>query len=216
MRSRLREILQIEVAWGNRPLRWSPTKARHYDEGLGRYHTEVEEEQLQRDHELRCRSKELYKKGVVTFRYLRAHQCKIRRFLDRVAKNWGWIDRVHRACLRKWGRNPPEAGGSEDYSDEILDLPTPEWLNVEEGEKAPTTPYSASQQGEEDDDIRLVSSVPATTEETGEQAPTSFCSGETAAAMDLGAQAPVTPEWPEGRLPPRRPLPGSVGQSRNT
>ena len=59
---------------------------RQTDEGLRRYHTEVEEEQLQREHELRCRSKELYKKGVVTLRYLRAHQCKIRRFLDRVAK----------------------------------------------------------------------------------------------------------------------------------
>ncbi|CAE7573134.1 unnamed protein product [Symbiodinium sp. KB8] len=69
------------------------------------------------------------------------------------------------------GRLSNQAGGSEEYSDEILDLPTPEWLNIE---------------------------------------------GETAAAMDLGAQAPVTPEWPQGRLPPRRPLPGSVGESRNT
>ena len=43
---------------------------------------------------------------------------------------------MHRACLRKWGRNPPEAGGSEEDSDEVLDLPTPEWLNIEEGEKA--------------------------------------------------------------------------------
>ncbi|OLQ09552.1 hypothetical protein AK812_SmicGene6842 [Symbiodinium microadriaticum] len=43
------------------------------------------------------------------------------------------------------GRLSNQAGGSEEYSDEILDLPTPEWLNIE---------------------------------------------GETAAAMDLGAQAP--------------------------
>ena len=42
----------------------------------GRLSNQVEEEQPQREHELRCRSKELYKKGVVTLRYLEPTSAK--------------------------------------------------------------------------------------------------------------------------------------------
>ena len=140
LRGRLRQILHVKPVWGDRPLRWSPRRGRHYDEALERYHTDAEEAQLQREHAERVQSKELYGKANETLRFLRANGGQPTKFLDKVAKDTAWVDKIHDACWRKWGNQPPRGGGSEEYSDEILDLSTPEWLNTEDGEWVPTTP----------------------------------------------------------------------------
>ena len=141
MRARLRELLKVEVVWGRRPLRWSPTKKRHYDQALARHHTDAEEQQLQGEHADRVQSKLLYRKALEVFRFLRTFGGKPVKFLQQVAKDTRWIEKVHTACW--WGDQPPVGGGSEDYSEEIVELPTSEWLNTEEGEQSPYTPPSA-------------------------------------------------------------------------
>ena len=133
-------------------------------------------------HADRGKSKLLYKKALEVLRFLRTFGGKPSKFLQQVAKDAGWIDKVHDACCETWGNTPPRAGGSEDCSEEILDLSTPEWLNTEEGEQIPLTPPSSTLPPQ------------GTTETDG-------------SGTGLGEQIPVTPDWPWGdeRVPlPRR------------
>ena len=61
----------MEVVWGRRRLRWSPARGRHFDQALARHHTDAEEQQLQREHADRVKSKLLHKKVLEVFRFLR-------------------------------------------------------------------------------------------------------------------------------------------------
>lgn len=195
MRAKLREILKVHVTWRRRPLRWSPMRGRHYDEALQRHHTDAEEDQLRGEHADRVRNKELYRKAVVVLRFLRNRGGSPSKFLDKVSSDVRWIDKVHDACWEKWGNNPPRAGGSEDYSEEILELSTPEWLDTEEGEAPPTTPpclSSSSGEEEASGDVLLGEPVPTGTD------------------TSLGEQIPVTPEWPWANERPPLPRRGEL------
>ena len=110
LRARLRELLKVEVVWGCRPLRWSPTRKRHYDQALARHYTDVEEQQLQGEHADRVQSKLLYRKALEVFRFLRTFGGKPVKFLQQVAKDTRWIEKVHTACCEKWGDQPPGGG----------------------------------------------------------------------------------------------------------
>ena len=149
LRSRLRELLHVRPVWGKLSLRWCPGRGRHYDEALERHHTDAEEAQLQREHAERVHGKQLYGKAITVLRFLRAHGGQPAKFLKKVAKDITWVDKIHDTCWRKWGGNPPSGGGSEEYSDEILDLSAPEWLNTEDGEWVPTPSLPPSSTGED-------------------------------------------------------------------
>ena len=45
---------------------------------------------------------------------------------------------IYAVCLNRWGHDPPLARGSEEYSDEILDISSLQWLNTAEAETEPS------------------------------------------------------------------------------
>ena len=138
MRKRLPEILSTDV------------KCERDDHSVGpltkpcimtrRYHPDAEEGVTAAGAQGQSAGKQWCKKIVLAVRYLRTNGRNLRKLLDKVAKDATLVDKIYAGCLDKWGNVPPAAGGSEDYSDEILDLSTPEWLDTAQGEAEPVTP----------------------------------------------------------------------------
>ena len=159
------------------------------------------------------RGKQWCKKIVLAVRYLRTNGRNLRKLLDKVAKDATLVDKIYAGCLDKWGNVPPAAGGSEDYSDEILDLSTPEWLDTAQGEAEPVTPSgtpSSTRMPTEETETEhswhaedeRETQMNETESEHSWNPPDVTGQTDYPANSNLGAQAPVTPEWPGDARPP--------------
>ena len=136
-------------------------------------------------------------RALEVFRFLRTFGGKPVKFLQQVAKDTKWIEKVHTACREKWGDQPPVGGGSEDYSEEIVELSTSEWLNTEEGEQSPYTPPSADRPQDDAGNLLGHSTQEGERAPVAPPSPTSVERGTTdtdESEQRLGGQIPVTPD----------------------